>query len=425
MIARRQLALAFAAGLMLRLAAQGLVAYHQQDGDGAGYDRMGLNLALHGVVSTDAAPPLHPTMERAPMLPLVAAALYRIAGHHFFPIQLVDALLTTAACLLLALAVARLAPPSVARWTLWLTVLSPFDIGFSGAMLAEPLCTSFLVLAFAAPLLWPRAGWALAGAALGGAALSRDIYLGLVPLVAALVIAAAVRRRQTRRGLSRAALVIAGALVVVAPWTARNWRASGTLVPVSKGLMWINVWIGTWERNGDWEAPTLAAHLPPESYRDEAERAAIAEAVTTSDPLRRDARFRALALHNLADHPLSIFARWCVRWPRMWIGTRFDLFTFRPAWMARGRPAWVAFKLLMLATDLALLALALVGLVLAWRHTRAMLWLAVPLAYQQLVYFPFHNVETRFSQPVLPFVLAFAALALVRVVEHNARDARK
>jgi len=185
------------------------------------------------------------------------------------------------------------------------------------------------------------------------------------------------------------------------------------------------LWIGTWERNGDWEVPTLAAHLPPESYRDEAERRAVAEAVTTSDPLLRDARFSALALHNLGEHPAAIVGRWCVRWPRMWIGTRFDLFTFRPSWMARGRPAWIAFKLAMLATDVAALALALFGLVLAWRHTRALLWLALPLAYQQLVYFPFHNVETRFSQPVFPFVLAFAALALARVEEHNAHDARK
>jgi 4-amino-4-deoxy-L-arabinose transferase-like glycosyltransferase len=411
-IARRTLALAFAVGLLLRLVALGFVAHHLQDGDGASYDRMGLNLAQHGVVSVDLGPPLRPTMERAPMLPFVAAAIYRVAGHHYLPIQIFAALATTAACLLLALAMARIAP-AAARWALWLLVLSPFDIGFSGAMLAEPLCTSFLALAFAAPLLWPRRGWAICGAALGGAALSRDIYLGLVPFVALLVIVA--QRRQWRRGLARAALVVVGALIVVAPWSARNWRASGQLVPVSKGLMWINVWIGTWERNGDWEAVTLAARLPPESYHDEAERAAIAEAVTMSDPVERDARFHALALHNLRARPLAIFARWCVRWPRMWIGTRFDLFSFRPSWMARGRPLWIAFKLAMLALDVAALLLALAGLVLAWRHTRALLWFALPLAYQQLAYFPFHNVETRFTQPVFPFVLLFAALALVRI----------
>jgi hypothetical protein len=72
---------------------------------------------------------------------------------------------------------------------------------------------------------------ALAGGLLGVLALLRPVALVLPPVMAAWI-AIAVRARGTRRLLHVGALGLAF-LLVLAPWTVRNWRVHGRLVPVA------------------------------------------------------------------------------------------------------------------------------------------------------------------------------------------------
>jgi hypothetical protein len=80
----------------------------------------------------------------------------------------------------------------------------------------------------------PLGRWVLPGLLLGALAMVRPEYLG-VGVVLAIVVFALGARRNWRRGLGAAAVMLAAAAVVIAPWTIRNAEALGRFVPISTG----------------------------------------------------------------------------------------------------------------------------------------------------------------------------------------------
>jgi hypothetical protein len=258
--------------------------------------------------------------------------------------------------------------------------------------------------------LAPRKGWLGSGAALGLAALARDIYLPFAPLLAAAVYAGQLFAKG-RQGKAVAALLLAfGA--VVGSWTLRNYLVIGRPIPVSRGLLWYNLWVGTWEIDGNWETRTLKVELPPESYRTEDERGEVDRAVALQDEVASDQAFRSLALHRWRSEPGSVVWRCLRRCWRMWIGTRTELFAFRPAALARGEPLWIGLKATLFLLNVSLLFAGAIGIGLALRERSRLLWFVLPILYNAVIYLPFHDSEVRFSEPILPFVMVFACLAV-------------
>jgi 4-amino-4-deoxy-L-arabinose transferase-like glycosyltransferase len=113
----------------------------------------------------------------------------------------------------------------------------PALLEYQGMLMSEPLAATLLqggVLA----LLWAWDGgwvrWLLPGALFGALALTRPEYLGVMVLVS-LVIALRRLRGDWRTSLLPAAVFLAAALVVIAPWTLRNAIALDRFVPISTG----------------------------------------------------------------------------------------------------------------------------------------------------------------------------------------------
>jgi hypothetical protein len=113
----------------------------------------------------------------------------------------------------------------------------PALLEYQGMLMSEPLAATLLsggVLA----ALWAWAGggvrWLLPGGLFGALALTRPEYLGVAVLVA-IVIAVRGLPRDWRTSLLPAAVFLAVALVVIAPWTIRNASALDRFVPISTG----------------------------------------------------------------------------------------------------------------------------------------------------------------------------------------------
>jgi hypothetical protein len=113
----------------------------------------------------------------------------------------------------------------------------PALLEYQGMLMSEPLAATLLsggVLA----MLWAWEGawwrWLLPGALFGALALVRPEYLGVAVLVA-IVIAVRSLPREWRSSLLPAAVFLAAALVVIAPWTIRNASALDRVVPISTG----------------------------------------------------------------------------------------------------------------------------------------------------------------------------------------------
>ncbi len=413
---REELWLAVVVAIAVRLGVLVLVAFRFDTGDSFWYDQLARNLVDHGTFSLSLEPPIEPTYYRPPLFPFFISVLYR-GWAAPLAVQLAQVLVSTATVILCAKTVEHLVT-RIARWTLWLGVLVPANALYSGALLSETLTTFFLVTAVALPVLWKRrAAWLGMGVALGLAALTRDVYLALIPFFVVLlpfdIVHGWVDEAPLKRRLGSAALVVVGAVLAIAPWTARNYGVAGQVIPVSKGILGQGLWIGTWETDDTWLVKGGFEHGPPAgSFRTPGEKAEVEDALRLKDA-PRDLAMRKLAFARYQDEPLSVLGRWLYRAPQMWFGTRFEVFAFRPGFLAYRAPAWWVVKAGLFAINSAIVLLGFAGLLISlWRRSW-LSWLAIPIVYNALIFLPLHSTEPRYSQPVYLFLCAFAAFVIV------------
>ena len=152
--------------------------------------------------------------------------------------RIVLALVGTLAVLFTFLIGRRLSGPVAGLIGAAVVAIYPALLEYGGMLMSEPLATTLLAGAVLS-MLWAadREGWlrwALPGVLLGALALTRPEYLAVAFLLAIVVF---LRRlgSEWSRSLGQAAVMLAAALVVIAPWTVRNAVALDRFVPISTG----------------------------------------------------------------------------------------------------------------------------------------------------------------------------------------------
>jgi len=412
----RILLVAFALGMLVRVVAFEALQYSFDTGDAVTYQGIGRNLAAHGAYSLDYSQPLTPTVLRPPLLPFLFSLTLRCFGDTYMALQLVQAALNVGACVLLFLAVRRYSS-MLAMVVLGLGIFSPFDAAFSGALLTESLCGSLLVAAFAVPLLIrSQATWLLSGALVGAAALTKDVYLGLIVFVPVLLIIFGVPGDTVPR--RRAALLfVLAMMMVVTPWTLRNYRVRHQFIAVSAGNLGMGLYYGTW-------MPHFTNVDDSDYYRfeygDFADRAQVEAAGDLQQERARDAAYLAVVGRRVRAKPLLVLRTWLARTWQLWLGNRlpFDL-----RFNAKGTRVWTVTKYGLAVLNVLLVALGGAGLWMALRCRSPLSWLAAPIIYTALAYLPFVP-EVRHSQPVFLLLLAFAAMAMTRLHSRHESEER-
>lgn len=241
----------------------------------------------------------------------------------------------------------------------------------------------------------------IAGLLIGVAALLRETAL-ILPLLA-IPIAVWFDRRIAKQLL----ITFVAAYMFTVPWQIRNASLPGGTYALSDGRLGFNLWIGTWERNGDWYLAGLdAANYPENAFRSSEERTRLMAAYWAGN----DRPFRDVALDRWQTDPRGTAAAWVTRYPRLWMGTRTDQIEFRAA---RGSTFWTALKSGLWVLNSLMLFAGFVGFLLAASRRSSQLVFALPIASLAALYLPFHNVETRYSLPALPFVYLFVAYLIV------------
>lgn len=179
-----------------------------------------------------------PASNYSPGLSLLAAGVYKLTGGvHERLVRLMLALIGTLAVLFTYLIGRRLSGTTGGLIGAGATAIYPALLEYQGMLMGEPLAASLLAGAVLG-VLWAgaaRARWLLPGALFGALALVRPEYLGIALLVSLVVLATDGIRGEWRGSLARAALLLAGVAIVVAPWTIRNAVALDRLVPISTG----------------------------------------------------------------------------------------------------------------------------------------------------------------------------------------------
>jgi hypothetical protein len=281
-------------------------------------------------------------------------------------------------------------------WPALLIAACPFFPMFEWSLLTEPWSVSLLwcgwLLAF-----WPRRGadpW-IGGVLLALTILMRTTFL-LLPLVAVAIL---LSRRARRAAL---ALAVAAYLPVA------------VILPQAHGNSYFgwNLWIGTWERNGEWK--TSLENWPPEATKSPQERDELLKAWHARD----DRIFLGKTIERYRTEPLTVLSAWAERYPWQWIGTRSELTNLT---LPAHSPAWYACKGALWLLNSVILALGLAGAAMAFYRRDPIAVLAAPIVYLGLIYVPFHNTELRYSLPAVPFLIGLACY-LLAALNHRKSD---
>jgi 4-amino-4-deoxy-L-arabinose transferase-like glycosyltransferase len=220
--------------------------------DAAAYAAIAANLE-RGEGFTVGATATQPSSNYSPGLPLLVAGAYEVTGGpHERLARVILALLGSLSVLfayLLGRRLCRLLTSPGQRRAHSASVVAgligaaavaiyPALLEYQGMLMSEPLAATLLSGAILA-IFWANeregaVAWMLPGALLGATAMVRPEYLGVALLLAVVIFARGVASGW-QRALSQIAILLAGLVLVVVPWTIRNIVALDRVVPISTG----------------------------------------------------------------------------------------------------------------------------------------------------------------------------------------------
>jgi 4-amino-4-deoxy-L-arabinose transferase-like glycosyltransferase len=196
--------------------------------DSLEYSQAATNLLAHGTFGE--------AYDRAPMYPLVLAAIYALFGHHIVAIRLVQAVMGACIAVMIALIAQRIGSKGtgVLAGVLW----SVYPLGVFIAGLEYPTSVTTLFLAGTVLCMLPNMQQALGSGRVicsaflvGAAALAIPNTLAVV-----LPIALWILYWQSPRRVVLATLFLLGVALTLTPWTIRNLYTYGNIVIVDPRL---------------------------------------------------------------------------------------------------------------------------------------------------------------------------------------------
>ncbi len=214
-----------------------------------------------------AEPGGEPIIWRAPLYPAFLAIIYSLFGeHNETAVFLAQSALDSFTAVLIFYMGTRLFNESVGLVSAVIFALHPLSAYYSLRFMSEPLFTLTFTAAIAAWVAAVHArrfmAYPVVGALVAVAALVKPVALGLWPFLVAC--ACYQLRSQPRRALSAAIALTIACLIVLAPWTLRNYRLTGEVVAVATGGGYA-LWLGNQmvsEGREDWEVDEMTrAHL--------------------------------------------------------------------------------------------------------------------------------------------------------------------
>lgn len=345
--------------LLLRLAFVLLVFpvlqqhWHLRD-DGDGYRPIAQSIRDHR----------YDDVTRGPVYPAIVAACPGVA------LKVVQAILDTAVCGLIFWLAGRQLSAA------WLWALYPFAIWRVAFVNKETVLTFYLVIYLCLQLRAWRSGhwrdWVAAGLACGLVNLCKPMFL-LWPVLLVFVVP------------RRAWILLAAMLVLITPWTYRNWRVTGgELLPVATEQGGLTTFVGNYQLTaGNWECPGKSNWL-----------AAVAEVRAQNpgaSPVALDRAFYRSAWQQVAGNPARAAMLAVRKCGRFWF------------FSAKRRDLLVA--VLIQGSYLALLGIGL------WRMQSwgPETWLLLALIGYVMTAHAMSYADLRFSLPVMPVVCALAS----------------
>ncbi|HKW75934.1 MAG TPA: glycosyltransferase family 39 protein [Terriglobales bacterium] len=411
-------------------------------GDTFIYGDIAKNWLEHGIYGLSENGAIRPTLIRLPGYPAFLAAMFAIFGReHYTAVMVVQALVDTNTCLVIAALAMELMNSRAALAAYLLAALCPFTANYAAAPLAETLaifCTAHALYYGVRGLKAVESGgsaialWSIAGAwSAAGILLRPDGVLVLVPFAAALVYLL-VRRLNRAQIVAALCAFVLISLSPLLPWAVRNWRTFHVFQPLAPRYAndpgefvphgfnrWVKTWLAEYVSVEEvfWNVPGDKIDISDIPQRAFDSRAQYEETdsllydynsqLTLGPEL--DARFEQLAQQRIS-HNLFRYYIWLpvLRIADMWLRPRTELLPAQSLWWNfREDLKDSIFSLFWAAINLFYLLLALRGW-LSWRLGLCGAVLVGFVLLRSAFLGTLENPEPRYVLECFPVVLALA-----------------
>jgi tetratricopeptide (TPR) repeat protein len=374
-------------------------------GDARAYDLWAQRIAAGDWIGSE-------VFYQAPLYAYFLGLVYTIAGHDPMVVRVCQAVLGSAACVLLADAGSRLLsrPVGIAAGFM-LAVYAP-AIFFDGLIQKAALDLVLLALMIWIIARWlierpeRRAPWVWLGITAGALSLSRENALAFV--VVLVVWAATGAGRVTRGSLARAGLVLAGLGLVLVPVAARN-AAIGGGVYITTSQFGPNFYIGNNPAATGGYDPLRPGRGGAQYEREDATALAERAAGRPLSPAEVSRYWTGRAFTFIREQPGA--------WLRLMVTKAGLLVNATEIMDTESQDAYEEVSAPLAATAWfahfgVLVPLALVGMVVTWRDRRPVgVLLAMTGVYAASVVIFY--VFARYRYPLVPFLVLFGAAGLV------------
>ena len=420
------------------------------------YGDIAKNWLQHGIYGLSGPDEISATYIRLPGYPAFLAAVFAIFGmEHYRAVLVLQILVDTATCFLIADMARRLVSARAARAAFLLAALCPFLASYAAAALTETLEIFFTALAFDCAIAGLQTleqnrlrPWLGCGLAIGAAILLRpdgglllvtiELYLAWLWVRAWNGKTGATRPRP--HGwfhLLRVGLIVAVvSLAPLVPWAWRNLHTMHrleVLAPryaneedefVPSGFnRWVKTWMADYASVEEiyWPVPgdtVDAAKLPNRAFDSEAQRRQTEELLADYNQTLHvtpelDARFATLASQRIRQAPLRYYL-WLplLRVADMWLRPRTETLPSDTRWWEfNDDPKWSALAVALGIIGLVYVGMAAAGLVKA----RGISFLGLLLAFamvRSIFLSTIENPEPRYTLECYPVVIILAAAFL-------------
>ena len=343
--------------------------------------------------------------KRYPLYPFVLAGLIRVFGDSRWVMYLLTALIGALVPVLCAFLTRSIwADEATALAAAWAAALYPGLVVYGAVLQTESL---YLVLLLAAFLLAfsfaERPGpWnAVALGVVGGlAALTRPVFLGFFPILLALL--HVMRRRcGVHAGWRWTGVAAVVFLLVLVPWTWRNYQIHRTLIPISSlgghlVLVGNNPYAtGTWSTRPGFE----------QWYRDELRKKGILEPASLTEVERGRIAGR-VGTEYMVTHPLEVAGRAI---------TKAHIFWFYPITNSDSN---LPLQGVAVMADVLLYLAAVLGMVRMKSAGSRLVPVVGAIAFFAVVPLVLH-AEARYRLPLVPFICMFAGWAALPAMDED------
>lgn len=435
-----------ATGIALALRLYFVFRFPVTEGDTFIYGDIAKNWMNHGVYAVTDGAIIRPSLIRLPGYPAFLAVIFSIFGQeHYHAVMVVQAIIDTNACLVIAALALELFGERTAKAAYLLAALCPFTANYAAAPLTETLAiftTAHALYYGIRGLKALKAGesgtliWFFSGLWIAAAIYLRpDNVLLLVPIGAVLLFylcKSDYRRHAFRAGL----LLLATSLGSLVPWTARNWRTFHVFQPlapryandpgefVPKGFnRWMKTWVVDvvsteevyWQVSGE---PLDIDNLPERAFDSRPQYDQTDELIADYNVQKYvdedlDDRFERLAEERTAHSHFRYYIRLpFLRAADMWLRPRTELLPIEARWWEFSEHQGESFFALAWAGLNFLLLLAAFR---GWIRTRLGIYGVVLIGYivlRSIFLSTLENPEPRYVLECFPAVLALAAAGL-------------